>query len=143
MTKIATSASPALWIVQTLFLVLLFARYHGETDEFGTAPILHGVLVGLVQRLDWSQASDELRDVDPDTLTYEHWYKWIKAESLKRIIFQTFVLDVQQTVLFGGKSSMSPFEIELNLPWGVSVWTADSLADWRISMRDSPQKPPQ
>lgn len=142
MTTIATSASPALWIVQTLFLVLLFARYHGETDEFGTAPILHGVLVGLVQRLDWSQASDELRDVDPDTLTYEHWYEWIKAESLKRIVFQTFVLDVQQTLLFGGKSSMSPFEIDLNLPWGVSVWTADSLADWRISMRDSPQKPP-
>ncbi|THX80204.1 hypothetical protein D6D04_04711 [Aureobasidium pullulans] len=142
MTAIATSASPALWVVQTLFLVLLFARYHGETDEFGTASILHGVLVGLVQRLDWSQASSELSDVDPYTLTYEHWYKWIKAESLKRIVFQTFVLDVQQTVLFGGNSSMSPFEIDLNLPWGVSVWTADSLAEWRISMRDSPQKPP-
>ena len=142
MTTIATSSSPALWVLQTLFLVLLFARYHGDTNESGTAPILHGVLVNLVRRLDLSNISDNLDTIDQDTLGYEHWYRWIKTESLKRMVFQTFILDVQQTLLFGGNSSMSPFEINLDLPWGVPAWTADTLADWRISMRDSPHKPP-
>lgn len=141
MSIIATTASPSLWVIQTLFLVLLFARYHGEAQEFGTAPILHGVLVNLVRRLDLSGISHLERD-ECQELTVEDWFKWIKAESIKRIVIQTFVLDVQQTILFGASSSMSAFEINLDLPCGEEAWTADTLSDWQVAMQARPQKPP-
>jgi len=141
MTTITTTPSPPLWVIQTLFLNLVYARYHGDAEDSGTAPLLHGVLVSLVRRLE--TIPPPKTNTAPDlNLDYSHWYQWIKAESTKRILIQTFVLDVQQSVLFGEKSSMSPFELNLTLPSTEAAWTADTLQSWNDVLRQSPLEPP-
>jgi len=141
MSTITVTPSPPIWVVQTLFLNLVYARYHGDAADSGTAPLLHGVLVSLVRRLETIPPPRSYTDQDFN-LNHTHWYEWIKAESIKRIIIQTFVLDVQQSVLFGEKSSMSPFELNLTLPSTEAAWTADTLQSWIDALRQSPLEPP-
>jgi len=141
MSTITVTPSPPMWVIQTLFLNLVYARYHGDAEDSGTAPLLHGVLVSLVRRLETIPPPRTYTDQDFN-LNHTHWYEWIKAESIKRIIIQTFVLDVQQSVLFGEKSSMSPFELNLTLPSTEASWTADTLQSWIDALRRSPLEPP-
>lgn len=39
------TGSPPLWLVQALFIVLMFARYQGDREEYGFASMFHGVLL--------------------------------------------------------------------------------------------------
>lgn len=141
MSIVATTSSPPIWVIQAFFLTLVYARYHGEPDESGTAPTLHGVLINLVRRLDLADVQST-QDLPTDNLTLDDYYRWVRIESLKRIVFQTFILDVQQTILFGENSSMSPFEINMRLPCAESLWIADTFDEWTALIRKTSQTPP-
>ncbi|KAK5054587.1 hypothetical protein LTR84_001478 [Exophiala bonariae] len=92
--------TPPVWIVQTLFLALLFARYQGTREEYGFASMFHGVLIEAIRRIDY------------------------------RLILQTFALDVKHAILHGGEVSMTPFELNLRLPFSEDTWYATSATEW-------------
>lgn len=139
----AFTLDPPIWIVQTLFLVLVFARYCGDSEDHGASVIFHGVLIDAVRRLDRRGRSHYIPDLRSAKPSRHEWFKWIHVETMKRLIFQTFILDVQHVILHGGDMCMSPFELKLQLPHSEAAWSTDSVDTWAAALRKTSTEPPQ
>ncbi|RDW56975.1 hypothetical protein BP5796_13042 [Coleophoma crateriformis] len=136
-------ASP-LWLIQTLFLCLAFARYHGNREEYGFAMIFHGVLLDLVRRIDLrDQMPSEGVIYDSKDAQIYAWFKWIREQTMIRIIFQTFILDVQLAYLHGRDISLNPFSLKSRLPESDDVWFAPTLDKWAQTQRSIPTQTPE
>ncbi|RDW56660.1 hypothetical protein BP6252_14073 [Coleophoma cylindrospora] len=133
-----------LWLIQTLFLCLAFARYNGTREEYGFAMIFHGVLLDLVRRIDLrDQIPSEAGNYDSrDSQTYA-WFRWIREQTMIRIIFQTFILDVQQAYLHGRDISLNPFSLKSRLPESDDVWFAPTLDRWAHTKGSIPTQTPE
>lgn len=59
----------------------------------------------------------------PQALTY-------KQLTILRIVFQAFIMDIQQSLLHGGEFWLSPFYLTLRLPEGDEAWFCPSLETW-------------
>ncbi|EXJ88751.1 hypothetical protein A1O1_05683 [Capronia coronata CBS 617.96] len=142
---------PPLWLVQSLFLVLLFARYQGTREEYGFASTFHGVLLEATRRLDYRSdrmgiQSDGVKD---SIASLRVWIIWIKAETIRRyffelqipLILQTFILDVKHAILYGAETSMTPFELNLKLPFCEDAFYATNPTDWANIMSVQSDEP--
>ena len=139
----AFTLDPPIWIVQTLFLVLVFARYCGDSEDHGASVIFHGVLVDAVRRLDRRGRAHYIPDLRSEKPSRHEWFKWIHVETMKRLVFHTFILDVQHVILHGGDMCMSPFELNLQLPHSEAAWATDSVDTWAAALRKTSTEPPQ
>lgn len=126
---------PPLWLVQALFLVLVFARYQGTREEYGFASVFHGVLLEAVRRLDYRAERNGIK-FDPGTESNTViWIKWIHAETIRRLVMQTFIADVKNAILHGGDVTMTPFELNLRLSFSEDAWYAKNHQDWAHFLR--------
>ncbi|ETN44352.1 uncharacterized protein HMPREF1541_10532 [Cyphellophora europaea CBS 101466] len=130
------TSNPPLWLVQTLFIVLLFARYQGTSEECGAASMFHGVLLEAVLRLDCGAEkvlNHPRRRCESATL---NWIAWVEAEAVRRLIVQTFVLDVKHAFLFGGEPTMTFRDMmNLRIPSDLDgAWYAQTSGEWETAM---------
>jgi hypothetical protein len=134
------ASSPPLWLVQTLFLILLFARYQGGPEEYGAASLFHGVLLGAVLRLDRGSRSMQLQQSSEQSSAAREYANWVEAESVRRLIVQVFVMDVKNALLFGGEPLMSFRDMmDLRIPSDTdAAWYAQSMEEWHIMISARP-----
>ncbi|KAF2793241.1 hypothetical protein K505DRAFT_325596 [Melanomma pulvis-pyrius CBS 109.77] len=130
------ACSPPLWLVQAMFVVLLFARYRGDREDYGFASIFHGVLLEATRRLDNSSHSAIEDGIPPNRVSsaMKAWIKWVSTESIQRIVRYAFILDVEHAVLYGGKPSMMPFDLNIRLSASVDAWYATSPQEWERTL---------
>ncbi|KEZ42270.1 hypothetical protein SAPIO_CDS6129 [Scedosporium apiospermum] len=135
--------SPPLWLVQALFVILLFARYQGDREEYGFASIFHGVLLEATRRLDNSSpvAVDNGCESYAGPSVMQAWIKWINTESIQRIVRHVFILDVKHALLHGGETSMMPFDLNIRLYATEDAWYAFTPEEWTRELATNTQKP--
>ncbi|KAI5918832.1 zinc finger protein zas1 [Camillea tinctor] len=54
------------------------------------------------------------------------WIRWAQTESMHRVVFAAFMMDVIHAAMFGHTADMAPHEIRLPLPCDDSLWSASS-----------------
>jgi hypothetical protein len=59
-----------------------------------------------------------------------------------RLVFQTFILDIQQTLLHGGDVSLNPFSLNIRLPDSDDAWYATNPEKWAAIYESQPTEPP-
>ncbi|KAI1505820.1 zinc finger protein zas1 [Biscogniauxia marginata] len=52
------------------------------------------------------------------------WIRWAQTESMHRVVFAAFMMDVIHAAMFGHTADMAPHEIRLPLPCDESLWSA-------------------
>ncbi|KIW16538.1 hypothetical protein PV08_03726 [Exophiala spinifera] len=138
------TVSPPLWLVQTLFFVLIFARYQGTQEEYGFSVTFHNVLLDAIRRLDTrSLQHSDSPSKDGQELPRRAWLVWIRKESIKRLLLETFVLDIKQSILHGGELVLHPVDVHLTLPISEEAWYVNSAEDWADTLLQVIEQQPQ
>ncbi|TLS25945.1 hypothetical protein PpBr36_07760 [Pyricularia pennisetigena] len=59
------------------------------------------------------------------------WTKWAETESMHRVVYAAFMMDVVHAAMFGHAADMAPHEIRLPLPCDDQLWTAANAESMR------------
>lgn len=65
----------------------------------------------------------------------------LTLHGVARLILQTFALDVTNAILHGGETAMTPFELNLRLPFSEDAWYAASPTEWAHIMSQGTEEP--
>lgn len=122
-------SSPELWVLQSILLIEVFGRNRAGMKQMEMSHLFHGLLINLIRRSGYQSIVIGKIEHDMEDIN-EAWRKWIMLESMKRLVFLTFLWDVQHAVLYGQTLCMSAFELKLELPSDTRLWHADSPAKW-------------
>ncbi|KAL7625909.1 hypothetical protein AAE478_005133 [Parahypoxylon ruwenzoriense] len=133
----ADEASPPvdLWVAQALLLLEFYEKMYSSRNLHERAHVYHSVTLTLLRRgspliggAGSESPSDEQNGVEhPATSDARAWWvKWARTESMHRVVFAAFMMDVIHAAMFGHAADMAPHEIRLPLPCDESLWSASS-----------------
>ncbi|KAL8286783.1 hypothetical protein RQP46_004311 [Phenoliferia psychrophenolica] len=122
-------------VLQSLSIYNFLGLFHEDPQQRIYSAASHAVLIstyryhGLPQRvneIDWEppHASASPQDVEAS------WREWIRLETLTRITFMVFLLDLTMTNTFGAVPSVNPSELPIALPSSDALWSAPTSAAW-------------
>ena len=142
------SATPDLWVLQTLVLVDCFGKARAGQRQRDMAQLFHCVLIKLIRRSDCTTI--RTAPVRPDLLTNaaggeavdleKEWRHAMNLEQRKRLAIMCFIWDTQHATLFSQSLCMSAFEIRSSLACDAKTWEADTAQEWyQSSQREHPQ----
>ncbi|EHK42075.1 hypothetical protein TRIATDRAFT_295810 [Trichoderma atroviride IMI 206040] len=134
------SAPPAsLWVLQALLLLEFYEKLYSSRKLHERAHIYHPAFLTLLRRgspligRTGSESPPEPDSLGPDRETPNMaldsrtwWARWAETESMHRVVFAAFMLDVIHAAMFGHAADMAPHEIRLPLPCDDNLWAANS-----------------
>ncbi|KAK0636069.1 fungal-specific transcription factor domain-containing protein [Bombardia bombarda] len=134
----AEEASPpvGLWVAQALLLLEFYEKMYSSRRLHERAHIYHSVALTLLRRgspLIGRSGSES----PPEVTSAEHphgvgldsrtwWIRWAETESMHRVVFAAFMMDIIHAAMFGHAADMAPHEIRLPLPCDDNLWTASN-----------------
>ncbi|EFQ34249.1 hypothetical protein CGRA01v4_03930 [Colletotrichum graminicola] len=132
----AEEASPpvGLYIAQSLLLLEFYEKMFSSRRMHERAHIYHSATLTLLRRgspLIGKGGSDSPPEeaaptandgASSDSRTW--WVRWAESESMYRVVFAAFMMDVVHAAMFGHAANMAPHEIRLPLPCDDGLWTA-------------------
>lgn len=136
----AEAAPPAgLWIAQSLLLLEFYEKMYSSRRFHERAHIYHSAFLTLLRRgspligRGGSESPPEPESLGPDrpmpgivSDAREWWVRWAEIESMHRVVFAAFMLDIIHAAMFGHAADMAAHEIRLPLPCDDSLWSARS-----------------
>ncbi|KAI1206816.1 uncharacterized protein F4807DRAFT_216020 [Annulohypoxylon truncatum] len=133
----ADDASPPveLWVAQALLLLEFYEKMYSSRNLHERAHVYHSVTLTLLRRgspliggAGAESPSDEQNGSEhPATSDARTWWvKWARTESMHRVVFAAFMMDIVHAAMFGHAADMAPQEIRLPLPCDESLWSASS-----------------
>ncbi|KAI0891258.1 hypothetical protein F4806DRAFT_311920 [Annulohypoxylon nitens] len=133
----ADDASPPveLWVAQALLLLEFYEKMYSSRNLHERAHVYHSVTLTLLRRgspliggAGAESPSDEQNGSEhPATSDARTWWvKWARTESMHRVVFAAFMMDIVHAAMFGHAADMAPHEIRLPLPCDESLWSASS-----------------
>jgi hypothetical protein len=134
------SAPPAsLWVAQSLLLIEFYEKLFSSRRFHERAHIYHPSFLTLLRRgspligragsesppeLDDGEVERSVPDLSVDSQTW--WVRWAETESMHRVVFAAFMLDITHAAMFGHTADMAAHEIRLPLPCDDQLWMANS-----------------
>ncbi|KAI1407214.1 hypothetical protein F5Y13DRAFT_175465 [Hypoxylon sp. FL1857] len=139
----ADEASPPveLWVAQALLLLEFYEKMYSSRNLHERAHVYHSVALTLLRRgspliggAGAESPSDEQNGTEhPATSDARTWWvKWARTESMHRVVFAAFMMDIIHAAMFGHTADMVPHEIRLPLPCDESLWSASSPETVRL-----------
>jgi hypothetical protein len=125
-------------LLQSLLLSDIFHLYYGDAQQHVKFNIYHPLVVNVLKEM---KAYVNLAEpyIDQMNIDFEKWSRWIRYESMKRITFFAYILDTQGSFFLGTTPSTSVFDIQLELPYTDSVWTAPDIIRFGVEYRRLPR----
>lgn len=133
------SAPPAnLWVAQALLLLEFYEKLYSSRRFHERAHIYHSSFLTLLRRgspLIGRNGGDS--PAEPEALndrgasgmpldSHTWWTRWAETESMHRVVFAAFMLDIIHAAIFGHSADMAAHEIRLPLPCDDNLWAANS-----------------
>lgn len=133
-----------LWVAQALVLLEFYEKMYATRLLHERAHIGHSYTLNLLRRGSpmiavsdsASPPDEEAESASPmregqhsKPATHERtdwWQRWARNESMHRVVFAAFKMDILHAVMFGHNADLAPYEIRLPLPCDESMWTAES-----------------
>lgn len=131
----------ALWVAQALLLVEFYEKLYSSRRLHERAQIFHEATLNLLRRgspligrsgsesppeptgsADYNGHTHSGTSLDSRTW----WARWAQTESMRRVVFAAFMLDITHAAMFGHKANMVPYEIQLPLPCDDNLWSASN-----------------
>ncbi|RBQ97149.1 hypothetical protein VDGD_09357 [Verticillium dahliae] len=139
----AEDANPpvALWVAQALLLLEYYETLFSFRKFHERAHIYHSATLTLLRRgspLIGKAGSESPPEEAPpsgendgssDSRTW--WVRWAETQSMHRVVFGAFMMDIIHATMFGHLADMAPDEIRLPLPCDDSLWAAPNPDSFR------------
>ncbi|CAM1508006.1 Fc.00g048540.m01.CDS01 [Cosmosporella sp. VM-42] len=129
----------SLWVAQALLLLEFYEKLYSSRKFHERAHIYHSSFLTLLRRgspligragsesppePDQPESDRHPQNMSLDSRTW--WIRWAETESMHRVVFGAFMLDILHAAMFGHVADMAPHEIRLPLPCDDNLWTASS-----------------
>ncbi|KAI1812790.1 fungal-specific transcription factor domain-containing protein [Poronia punctata] len=127
-----TAATPPvdLWVAQALLLVEFYEKLYSTRRLHERGHIYHSVTLNLLRRgspligkAGLESPPDDQNSVEPGTDDRAWWVRWAETESMHRVVFAAFMMDIVHAAMFGHAADMAPHEIRLPLPCDEILWS--------------------
>ncbi|KJZ74496.1 hypothetical protein HIM_06092 [Hirsutella minnesotensis 3608] len=129
----------SLWVAQALLLLEFYEKMYSSRRFHERAHVYHSVFLTLLRRgsplIGRTGSETPQEHVDqcsnrnaPNTmLTSTGWWRrWAERESMHRVVYSAFMLDIVHAAMFGHTADMAAHEIRLLLPCDDDQWNAAS-----------------
>lgn len=126
----------SLWVSQALLLLEFYEKMYSSRRLHERAHIYHSAALTLLRRgspligRGGSESPPEVPSADqPQAVSldsYTWWCRWAETESMHRVVFAAFMMDIIHAAMFGHAADMAPHEIRLPLPCDETLWTASN-----------------
>ncbi|KAH6870982.1 fungal-specific transcription factor domain-containing protein, partial [Thelonectria olida] len=122
---------------QALLLNVIFALQSSDDMLFSTAYLQHSTMVAVFRdagffQEKYSLAEDDLKDAIPSG--------WLERETLKRLAYLAFRLDIYFYFLRGFRPTLRYDELYLTLPCSERLWEVQTLEEWHRVKRIESKK---
>jgi len=135
-------ASPpvGLWVAQALLLLEYYEKLYSSRRFHERAHIYHSATLTLLRRgsplIGRAGSESPPEEAAPgeegqpshavplDSRAW--WIRWAETESMHRVVFAAFMLDIIHAAMFGHTADMASHEIRLPLPCDDNLWMAPS-----------------
>ncbi|OJJ48597.1 hypothetical protein ASPZODRAFT_150792 [Penicilliopsis zonata CBS 506.65] len=124
----------SLWCIQTLLLIQAHENLFSTRKHSQLAHIFHGAIITLMKR-GVSYSNREVTNLE------DSWYQWIESQSCNRTAFFGFIMDAQQSFMFGLPCILSVQDLRLPLPCHDSLWESGNAEEWSCMMRKTSESP--
>ncbi|KAG6829311.1 hypothetical protein H0H92_004990 [Tricholoma furcatifolium] len=120
-------------LLLTVVLLQTIALFHEKSEQRVKGNVYHGMLVmmirriGLIQRVNAWIPTDVVSD---NALLDGAWRAWARYETIKRVLFLTYLHDTCHPIYFSLPSSFHPLEMDLCLPCDEALWGAKDARAW-------------
>ncbi|KAG5939620.1 hypothetical protein E4U53_007759 [Claviceps sorghi] len=124
-----------LWVAQGLLLVEYYEKLYATRQLHERALVHHASFLMLMRRgtplvgRPGPESMSDSGDDGPPAMIVDArtwWLYWAETQSMHRVIFATFMLDILHAAIFGHTASVGAHEIRLPLPCDDSLWTAST-----------------
>ncbi|KAG5980842.1 hypothetical protein E4U55_003573 [Claviceps digitariae] len=136
MTLEETLPRATLWVAQALLLVEYYEKLYTTRQLHERSHIYHASFLTLIRkgrpligRAEAASLPEPEDDDEPPGIAVDSriwWVRWAEVQSMHRVLFVTFMMDVIHAATFGHNTSVGAHEIRLPLPCDDSLWTATS-----------------
>lgn len=148
------SASPPLWIVQAMFLTVIYGHHCGDKLAADIASNQMAALVSLGRAAHLNVSSGptfkaenggdvDMNDAPPPRQTNslfdrpaqneleQRWMDWKTHEERKRLFFAIFTISSLLTLAYNQTPCIMNSEIRLDLPCPEALWAAETAEEWQ------------
>lgn len=129
------SDSTPLWLVQAMFLNVIYGHNCGDKTSADIASVHCAALVSLARAAELARPDaaphDDDRSGDEECLEDADWIEWKKVEERKRTLYAVFILSSLLVSAYNHSPALTNSEIRLDLPCDEALWEADSAIKWR------------
>ncbi|KAL7273714.1 hypothetical protein RUND412_003409 [Rhizina undulata] len=137
-----TTSTRNLQVMQALFMVLYVGVWSGGKRKGELAESHRQSLITMLRRAgrfrNFQYATIvPLADDTPEVLNRK-WNTWIELESWKRLVYDTFFLDIQICMTFQVPPLISYAELTLPLTYSEELWSAPNAEAWRNTYLAAP-----
>ncbi|PNY28904.1 Zinc finger protein klf1 [Tolypocladium capitatum] len=139
LTSNDSAPSIGLWVAQALLLLEFYEKLYSSRRMHERAHIYHSAFLTLLRRgSPLIQRTGSESPAEPENLGADRhesgmaldsrtwWIRWAETESMRRVVFAAFMLDIIHAAMFGHAADMAAHEIRLPLPCDDNLWTANS-----------------
>ncbi|KAF8074127.1 fungal-specific transcription factor domain-containing protein [Lyophyllum atratum] len=130
--RISTDPRDQNHLILTVVLLQTIGLFHQKADQRISSNVYHGMLVmmirrtGLIPRVGaWTPP--DLNDVQSLDAA---WREWANYETIKRVLFLSYLHDCCHCMYFSLSPSFQPAELDLCLPCDDALWVARDSMEW-------------
>ncbi|KAL8376485.1 hypothetical protein RB595_007534 [Gaeumannomyces hyphopodioides] len=140
----AEEATPpvSLAVAQSLLLLEFYEKLYSSRKLHERAHIYHSATLTLLRRgspligragsespPEYHASAEHSHGAAQDSRSW--WIRWAETESMHRVVFAAFMMDVLHAAMFGHAADMAPHEIRLPLPCDDNLWAAPRPEEMR------------
>ncbi|KAK4702498.1 hypothetical protein P7C70_g3726, partial [Phenoliferia sp. Uapishka_3] len=136
-------------VLQSLSIYNFLALHHEDPQQQIYSSASHATLITTyrhhalpseISRIDWTAPPLSASSYEIEA----SWREWIRLETLTRITFMVYLLDLTMTNTFGAIPAVNPSELALDLPSAEALWSAPTSGAWAdlISLPQYATRPP-
>ncbi|GLB38794.1 putative zinc finger, C2H2 type [Lyophyllum shimeji] len=140
-TKISTDPREQNHLILTVVLLQTIGLFHQKADQRISSNVYHGMLVMMIRRTGLIPRVGAWTPPDlNDPLTLDAaWREWANYETIKRVLFLSYLHDCCHCMYFSLSPSFQPAELDLCLPCDDALWSACDAMEWcGVSQAPSP-----
>ncbi|CAG9952773.1 unnamed protein product [Clonostachys rosea f. rosea IK726] len=78
---------------------------------------------------------------DDDNVLQQKWLAWVNQEGFNRLVYRSFIMDIQVSMAFCAAPIISFSELKTPLPCARSLWLASDAEEWKALYHNSPREP--
>ncbi|CAG9975137.1 unnamed protein product [Clonostachys byssicola] len=140
----SNKVSRSLWAIQAFINEIEVAVWSGIKRKMEIAESHRNIPITMLRRggrfAAPSRPSPLPSATDDGNVLQQKWLAWVNQESFNRLVYRSFIMDIQVSMAFCAAPIISFSELKTPLPCARSLWLASDAEEWKSIYHSVPRE---